>query len=117
VEKQWKADEIEHGVDHAGVDLQRISGAYDASLGAEQVGYLRPHHGYFSVECPDCGGQLVLGAHPHGDGSFTEAERDGCLAQARAALQLCRTADTERTIGPVRHDPGKDDVNGMVFDR
>ena len=47
---------------------------YDAYYNNEVVGYLRLRHGRFTVECPDCGGELVLEASPKGDGCFDDDE-------------------------------------------
>ena len=59
---------------------------YDAKLNGEQVGYLRLRHGGFTVECPDCGGDLVYEASPLGDGSFQDDERGAYLSSAVAAI-------------------------------
>lgn len=60
---------------------------YDAFVGKEQVGYLRLRHGHFTVECPDCGGELVCTYWPDGDGAFTDDEREHYLACARSAIE------------------------------
>ena len=46
------------------------------------VAYFRLRHGYFTVECPDIGGELVFEAHPEGDGCFMPYERDGYINAA-----------------------------------
>lgn len=60
---------------------------YDVFLDGKQVGYVRLRHGDMTVECPDCGGNLVYEASPRGDGDFyDEAERDYYLRFAGAAI-------------------------------
>lgn len=59
---------------------------YDVFKGSEQVAYLRLRHGYFSVEYPDCGGQLLYEAEPMGDGVFEDEERALYLCRAKAAI-------------------------------
>jgi len=51
-----------------------------------QVGYLRLRHGAFSVEQPDCGGEIIYEANPKGDGMFDEEERGFYLEKAREAI-------------------------------
>lgn len=60
---------------------------YDVFDGDEQVGYLRLRHGFFSVEVPDCGGELVYQASPEGDGIFEDHERDHHLSMAVKAIK------------------------------
>ena len=65
---------------------------YDAFIhddgGTRQVGYLRLRHGYFSVECPDCGGELVLEIdHIEPDGRFLDTERRHYLNAATVAIE------------------------------
>lgn len=73
------------------IDLYKTCGAcpeqYDA-LGPDgnQVGYLRLRHGSFTVECPDCGGELVYSARPNGDGVFEDDEREIYLSAAKEAI-------------------------------
>lgn len=52
----------------------------------KQIGYLRLRHGYFSVEYPTCGGELVYEAETDGDGMFEDDERDLHLQLAKEAL-------------------------------
>lgn len=59
---------------------------YDVMLDEEQVGYLRLRHGRFTVEYPDCGGELIFEAYPKGDGIFMEDERSVYLGWAMAAI-------------------------------
>lgn len=60
---------------------------YDAYLDGVQVGYLRLRHGSFSVWSAD---QQVeyMRAHPRGDGSFEDDEREHYLTQAKLAIAL-----------------------------
>jgi hypothetical protein len=60
---------------------------YDAFIGDRIVGYLRLRHGYFYVECPDCGGSRVYESRTKGDGIFDEDERDYHLRFAVAAIE------------------------------
>lgn len=63
---------------------------YDVYSNGEVIGYLRLRNGYFTVECPDCGGELVYEALPLGDGMFRENEREHFLAEAmKAIMQYC----------------------------
>lgn len=48
----------------------------------EVVAYLRLRHGCFTVEVPDCGGELIYEAHPQGDGEFKVLERPHFLRLA-----------------------------------
>ncbi|AGC36151.1 hypothetical protein B7L88_gp137 [Rhizobium phage RHEph10] len=50
------------------------------------VGYLRLRHGYFRVEYPDIGGDVILDGHPVGDGCFDPDERDEWLNRAKTAI-------------------------------
>lgn len=59
---------------------------YDAFIGGRQVGYLRLRHGWFTVEVPDVGGELVYSAETIGDGAFDVSERDMHLGAAKAAI-------------------------------
>lgn len=70
---------------------------YDAFVGDEQVGYLRLRWGNFTVEYPDCGGDLVLEAQPRGHGRFDDEERDLYLDMARKALAARINGFKERT--------------------
>lgn len=54
--------------------------------GGECVAYLRLRHGYFTVECPDVGGELVYEAQPDGDGCFMPYEREEYLNAAIQAI-------------------------------
>lgn len=70
-----------------GLRLERTSYAcpeqYDVFSGDTQVGYLRLRHGNFTVECPDCIGELVyFSSDCKGDGLFEEDERDEYLTRA-----------------------------------
>ena len=74
-----------------GIVLDQTCGAcpeqYDAFFNGELVGYLRLRHGYFSVRCPNSGGEVVYEAQPKGDGLFEYEERDGYLEAACAAIR------------------------------
>lgn len=59
---------------------------YDAYIGERVVGYLRLRHGHFRVDYPDCGGETIYEAAPHGDGEFVPHERDYYLAEAKLAI-------------------------------
>ena len=59
---------------------------YDVFKDDKIVGYLRLRHGHFSVEYPDCGGELVYEAQPKGDGIFEDDERDKYLTNAINAI-------------------------------
>ena len=58
--------------------------AFDES--GRLIGYLRLRHGYFTVQCPDAGGDLVYSAEPEGDGIFGDIERDIYLLAAKKAI-------------------------------
>jgi hypothetical protein len=60
---------------------------YDVFLAGEQVGYLRLRHGFFTVEYPDCGGEIIYEAQPNGDGLFDSDERAFYLDEAMTALK------------------------------
>ena len=64
-----------------------------------QIGYLRLRHGWFRVDVPECGGETVYEASPHGDGAFDEDERLGYLTDAVRAIQEHRQPHTEGTDG------------------
>lgn len=72
------------------IRLEQTSGAcpeqYDAYIGDRMVGYLRLRHGCFRVDYPDCGGETIFEASPHGDGEFVDHERDYFLAEAKLAI-------------------------------
>ena len=51
------------------------------------LAYFRLRHGYFSVECPDVGGDLVYQAYPDGDGEFEDYERDTYITSAMEAVR------------------------------
>lgn len=73
------------------IRLEQTCGAcpeqYDAFLAnGELVGYLRLRHGYFSVRCPNSGGEVVYDAEPKGDGLFEYEERDAYIEAACAAI-------------------------------
>ena len=72
------------------ITLDQTCGAcpeqYDAYYNGKQVGYLRLRHGYFRVDCPDCGGETIFEADPNGDGCFEDDEREYYLNQARKAI-------------------------------
>lgn len=63
---------------------------YDAFVGDKQVGYLRLRHSYFSVEVPDCGGEIVYEVDDtnglKGDGQFSDDEREKFMAAAKDAI-------------------------------
>lgn len=58
---------------------------YEIYRGEDRVGYYRLRHGEFTVEYPDCGGELLYEATPNGDGIFDEDER---LIYLTKALRL-----------------------------
>lgn len=59
--------------------------AYDEN--DQQVGYLRLRHGYFTVDFPDYGGELLLECETIGDGMFDCSERETML---RLAVSLIK---------------------------
>ncbi len=59
---------------------------YDVYEGDRMVGYIRLRHGHMTVDCPDCGGDLVYTANPKGDGMFEDDERDIYLREAVEAI-------------------------------
>lgn len=62
---------------------------YDAYIYTDMnsiVGYLRLRWGYFSVQCPDVGGEEVYYANTQGDGIFDCNERDMYLTEAKEAI-------------------------------
>lgn len=73
---------------------------YDAFDGDRQVGYLRLRHGQFTVECPDCGGELVYQAAPNGDGCFNDDERDYYLRFAVDAIERWIRGEHKRPEPP-----------------
>jgi hypothetical protein len=60
---------------------------YDAYLNGKQVGYLRLRWGFFRVDYPDCGGEVIYQANPKGDGVFEEDERNYYLRFAVDAIE------------------------------
>ena len=88
-DRQYIAYNNSHEID--GVKLELTCGAcpeqYDAYIGDERVGYLRLRHGWFYVECPDCGGETVYESEPKGDGLFDDDEREFYLREAVAAIK------------------------------
>lgn len=61
---------------------------YDAfDEAGNKVGYLRLRHGGFMVDYPDCGGETIYQADPHGDGCFDDDERDYYLRFAVDAIE------------------------------
>lgn len=52
----------------------------------KQLGYLRLRWGEFTVNCPDCRGELVYSAEPKGDGMFDDDEREMYLQIAKDAI-------------------------------
>ena len=72
------------------IELVQTCGAcpeqYDAFIDGKQVGYLRLRHGYFTVQYPNVGGELVYEAETKGDGLFEDDEREGHLIAARLRL-------------------------------
>jgi hypothetical protein len=71
--------------------------AFDES--GNQVGYLRLRHGWFRVDFPKHGGEIIYEAHPKGDGLFEDNERDFYLQEAYKAIidKLSRTGDKEHS--------------------
>lgn len=60
---------------------------YDVFKDGKQVGYLRLRHGYFRVNYPNPGGEIIYEAEPKGDGIFeSEKERDFYLDAATKAI-------------------------------
>lgn len=59
---------------------------YDVFYKNLKVGYLRLRHGEFTVEYPDCGGELLYFAYPKGDGMFDDNERDAYLMDAERVI-------------------------------
>lgn len=51
------------------------------------LAYFRLRHSYFSVECPDVGGDLVYQAHTEGDGEFEDYERIIHINKAMEAVR------------------------------
>ena len=49
--------------------------------------YFRLRNGYFTVKCPDVGGDWVYGARPDGDGCFMPYEREEYLNDAIQAVK------------------------------
>ena len=82
--------------------------AYDED--GQKIGYLRLRHGNFTVECPDCGDELVYHAHPDGDGCFDPEERDYYLRFAVAAIELW-------THGRVTRPPAPDVQYEVITDK
>jgi hypothetical protein len=68
---------------------------YNAYDGDKQVGYLRLRHGGFTVEAPECGGELIYEASPRGDGIFEDDERDYYLRFAVDAIQRWQRGEHE----------------------
>lgn len=60
---------------------------YDAFYNGVKVGYLRLRHGHFTVEYPDCGGELIYSAYPNSDGRFEYDERAYYMKEARKAIR------------------------------
>lgn len=59
---------------------------YSAFIGNKEVGYLRLRHGYFRVDYPNCGGELLYDAYTKGDGIFADDERDWYLNKAKEVI-------------------------------
>jgi hypothetical protein len=59
---------------------------YDAFVNDKQVGYLRLRHGYFRVDYPQCGGEVIYETYPREDGSFENNEREFYLNKAKKAI-------------------------------
>lgn len=49
--------------------------------------YFRLRHGYFRVEVPDCGGEIVYDAEPEGDGIFEDEERPKFMTEGMDAVK------------------------------
>jgi len=60
---------------------------YEATFDGKPVGYLRLRHGFFRVECPDCGGETVFESETKGDGIFDDTERAHFLGMAQLAIR------------------------------
>jgi hypothetical protein len=60
---------------------------YDVYCDSKVVGYIRLRHGVFRVDCPDCGGTIVLCENVESDGVFgSEEERKLELTKAKEAI-------------------------------
>lgn len=73
-----------------GLDLRMTCGAcpeqYDVFKDGERVAYYRLRHGCFTVEYPDCGGELIYEVEPNGDGIFDDNERVSYMIKALRKL-------------------------------
>ena len=67
----------------------------------QQVAYYRLRHGEFTVEVPDCGGEVIYRANPIGDGIFDRSERFHYLAKAMQLL-LMKLKDKESVYSEQR---------------
>lgn len=65
---------------------------YDVRLDGETVAYLRLRHGSFTVNVPDCGGEMIYHANPKGDGMFEDKERDYYIHNALGAIEKYYTS-------------------------
>ena len=74
-----------------GFDLQLTCSAcpeqYDVFCDSRKVGYLRLRYGSFTVDYPDCLGELLLHEYPDGDGMFENYERLPFLVKALRKIQ------------------------------
>jgi len=55
---------------------------YEVFKDGEQIAYYRLRHGYFRVDIPDCGGEMIFEAEPNGDDAFNADERLVYLTKA-----------------------------------
>lgn len=65
---------------------------YDVMLDGQKVAYLRLRHGSFTVNVPDCGGEMIYHANPKGDGMFEDKERDYYIHNALGAIEKYYTS-------------------------
>lgn len=74
---------------------------YDAYVGDQKVGYLRYRHGQFTVEFPDCGGEMVYEAELEGGfGVFADDERERYLLTAKDHLAAALARDNYAGLLP-----------------
>lgn len=91
VEKTWGIFPQLPNVQIGGLDFVLTCSACPEQMDVyrlgQQVGYLRLRHGHFTVEYKDCGEELLLEGHPHGDGDFDDDERLEWLTKAANAIR------------------------------